>query len=62
MKKLWSSQWNYEQKMPHREPLDDYINQGINNETNGWILVGVFDDYEKCGEYLNEFEKQQSEL
>jgi hypothetical protein len=60
MSKLYAGSWNYKQNAPHRQPLDEYLEESVvfvlKREPQDWILV-VIGEYEVVGRYLTNFEK-----
>lgn len=57
---LYAGLWNYEQDVPHREPLIDYVAESmacvLNKSPQNWVLV-MIGGYEEVGNGLREFEK-----
>lgn len=58
---LWAVEWNPVQKMPHIEPLFEYVLESrvkmLNGEDQEWVLVGVEDSHDAASRYSTYFEK-----
>lgn len=57
---LYAGSWNTQQKMPHREPLFEYLKESVGKalmkQPQEWILVSV-GDYDQVGADLEQFEE-----
>jgi len=58
---LWAVEWNPKQKMPHIEPLFEYVLDSrikiLNQEEQEWMLIGVEKSHELASKYSTYFEK-----
>lgn len=45
MRDLYAGSWNYKQKMPHNEPLSEYLKSSfdcvLDKKPQDWVLVAI---------------------